>query len=190
MREIDYYNEFSEKFSNLLRSYLDDRFEIAYSQNKSLDSMIVEVCSFLDVSIPFSNEYIPKLKLDILFGIKHSGRVHFILIEAKYLTQLSLKDYSQLTGYLQVAKNIGTGLLLLIVKGTSPNKISTDFGEILKLNKLPMNWRVTVRDEKYNFKTGIMTYVPGNGINWIETKKANGISGFENLVDIITKDFQ
>ena len=164
--------------------------EIAYSQNKSLDSMIAEVCDLLKVSNPFPDEYIPKLKLDILLGIKLVNKIHFILVEAKYLTQLSLKDYSQLTGYFQVAKNIGTGLLLLIVKGTSPNKLSSDFGEILKLNKLPMDWKVTVKNSEYDFKTGILTYLPGNGINWIETNNINGISDFKQLVQIIKDDFQ
>ncbi len=190
MKEIEFYEEFADKFTKYLQGYLDDSFEIVHSQNKSLDSMIAEVCSSLEVSNPFLNEYIPKLKLDILFGIKRADKVHFVLIEAKYLTQLSLKDYSQLTGYLQVAKNIGTGLLLLIVKGTSPNKLSSDFGEILKLNKLPMDWKVTVKDSEYDFKTGILTYLPGNGINWIKTSNVNGISDFEQLVEIITGDFQ
>ena len=190
MREIDFYNEFAKKFIRYLKSYLNDSFQIAYSQNKSLDSMIVEVCDFFGVANPFPDEYIPKLKFDILFGIKKGEKIHFVLVEAKYLTQLSLKDYSQLTGYLQVAKNIGTGLLLLIVKGTSPNKLSSDFGEILKLNKLPMNWKVTIQDDEFDFKTGILTYLPGNGINWIKTENVNGISNFEQLVKIITYDFQ
>lgn len=189
MKEIDFYNEFAEKFIKYLQGYLDESFEISYSQNKSLDSMISEVCNLFGVANPFPNEYIPKLKLDILFGIKQGERIHFVLVEAKYLTQLSLKDYSQLTGYLQVAKNIGTGLLLLIVKGTSPNKLSSDFGEILKLNKLPMDWKVTVQNNEFDFKTGILTYLPGNGINWIKTKNVNGISDFEQLVKIITDDF-
>jgi len=169
MKEIDFYEEFAQKFIKYLKGYLDDTYEIVYSQNKSLDSMINEVCDSFDIANPFPNQYIPKLKLDILFGIKNKGRLHFILVEAKYLTQLSLKDYSQLTGYLQVAKNIGTGLLLLIVKGTSPSKLSSDFGEIIKLNKLPMDWEMNVKGEKYSFKSGILTYLPGNGINWIDT---------------------
>lgn len=190
MKEIDFYKEFADKFIKYLKSYLDDSIEIAYSHNKSLDSMIAEVCDFLGLSNPFPNEYIPKLKLDILFGIKQANKVQFILVEAKYLTQLSLKDYSQLIGYLQVAKNIGTGLLLLIIKGNSPSKLSSDFGEILKLNKLPMDWKVTVNNNGFDFKTGILTYLPGNGINWINTDHVNGISNFEELVDIIKNDIQ
>ena len=40
MKEIDFYEEFANKFIKYLQGYLDDSFEIAYSQNKSLDSMI------------------------------------------------------------------------------------------------------------------------------------------------------
>ena len=189
MKEIDFYEEFAEKFKKYLSGYLNEEFEIAYSHNKSLDSMINEVCDNFELPAPFPNEYIPKLKLDILFGIKKYDKVHFILVETKYLTQLSLKDYSQLSGYLQVAKNIGIGLLLLIVKGTSPNKLSSDFGEILNLNKLPMDWKVVIKSKEFKFKSGILTYQPGNGINWIDTNNVNGISDFDELVEIINKDF-
>jgi len=139
MKEIDFYVEFSEKFIQYLRSYINEDFEIAYSVNKSLDSMINEVSNKLNTAIDFENDYIPKLKLDILFAIRKNEKVHLILFEAKYLRQLSLKDYSQLSGYLQVAKNISTGILLLIVKGSSPNKLSNDFNEIVQLKKLPMD---------------------------------------------------
>jgi hypothetical protein len=110
--------------------------------------------------------------------------VKLILIEAKYLNQLSLKDYSQLVGYLQVAKNISLGLLLLIQKGHSSNKLSNDFQEIVSLKKLPMDWILNLKsvEEMFHFKTGIISYIPGNGVDWINTKELNGISSFEELV--------
>jgi len=187
MKEIDFYVEFSEKFIKYLRGYINQDFEIAYSVNKSLDSMISEVSDKLSARIEFENEYIPKLKLDILFAVKKNDKVHLILFEAKYLKQLSLKDYSQLSGYLQVAKNISTGILLLIVKGSSPNKLSNDFNEIVKLKKLPMDWTQVVSNNKYLFQTGIMTFQPGNGIDWIDSKMVNGISDYEELAIIIEK---
>lgn len=187
MKEIDFYNEFSDKFTKYLSTYLGSEIEIAFSSNKSLDSMIAQLSNELGEKIHFENEYIPKLKLDILFGIKKGNKVHLILFEAKYLKQLSLKDYSQLSGYLQVAKNISTGILLLIVKGSSPNKLSNDFNEIVQLRKLPMDWTQIVSDNSYPFKTGIITYQPGNGINWVDTKAVNGISTFEELAHIIEK---
>jgi len=187
MKETDFYVEFSEKLKKYLRSYVNQDLEIAYSVNKSLDLMINEVSDKLSATIEFENEYIPKLKLDILFAIKRADKVHLILFEAKYLKQLSLKDYSQLCGYLQVAKNISTGILLLIVNGFSPNKLSNDFNEILQLKKLPMNWTQTVSNNEYLFQTGIMTFQPGNGIDWIDSKMINGISDYEELSYIIEK---
>ncbi|UAB83171.1 hypothetical protein INR75_13320 [Zunongwangia sp. SCSIO 43204] len=187
MKEIDFYEEFSEKFIKYLRGYIESNIEIAYSVNKSLDLMIKEVSTKLNTEISFENEYIPKLKLDILFAIRKENKTHLILFEVKYLRQLSLKDYSQLSGYLQVAKNINTGILLLVVKGSSPNKLSNDFNEIIKLKKLPMDWVQTINDKQYPYKTGIISFQPGNGINWIDSKVINGISNFEELASIIKK---
>jgi hypothetical protein len=188
MKEIDFYQEFSERFTKYLASYLPDKCEIAFSHNKSLDNMIAEVEQSLNCSTNFIDGYIPKLKLDVLFGVKLNSKIHLILIEAKYLKQLALKDYSQLSGYLQVAKGISTGLLLLVVKGKSPNRLSNDFNEIIQLNNLPMDWMQSDKDSNHKFQTGILTYVPGNGINWIETELQGGISNFKQLADKIIKD--
>ena len=138
-----------------------------------------------NVIISADGTYIPKLKLDICFAIiNKTDNVKLILIEAKYLNQLSLKDYSQLVGYLQVAKNISLGLLLLIQKGHSSNKLSNDFQEIVSLKKLPMDWILNLKSigEEHHFKTGIISYIPSNGIDWVNTKELYGISSFEELV--------
>lgn len=191
MKEIDFYNEFSQKFIKYLRGYIiDTNTSIAYSANKTLDKMIDEISSKLDARITFNDEYIPKLKLDILFGIKRQNKVHLILFEAKYLRQLSLKDYSQLSGYLQVAKNIKTGILLLIIKGDSPNKLSNDFNEIIKLDKLPMDWTQIIVDNSFKYRTGILTYQPNNGIDWIDTSKIGGISTFNELYRVIETEIK
>ncbi len=134
--------------------------------------------------------YIPKLKVDIVFSIIcPNKKVRLVLIEAKYLKQLSLKDYSQLVGYLQVAKSIDLGLLLLIQKQMSPNKLSNDFQEIVRLKKLPMDWFIDMKkiNEQYNFKTGIINYLPSGGIDWINTAEINGISSFKELVEILKR---
>lgn len=192
MKEIDFYNEFSIRLSSYLESYLSEDIRFAYSYNKSLDSMIDELSNKLDIAVDFNGEYVPKLKLDILFGFRKNDSTSLVLFEAKYLKQLALKDYSQLTGYLQVAKNIKIGISLLIVKGTSPNKLSNDFNEIIQLNNLPMEWtqEQTIDSRKNSFITGIMYYQPNNGINWIETKKLNGISSFEDFAREIEKTLE
>jgi hypothetical protein len=191
MKEISYYEEFSKKFSRYLETYLGNAFKIYYSCNNNLDILIKDLEVQSNTNIRHKNSYIPKLKVDIVFAICSNKSSKLILIEAKYLPQLSLKDYSQLTGYLQVAKNIELGLLLLIQKGNTINKLSTDFQEILRLKKLPMDWLVDLKqlDEKYNFKTGIISYVPNNGIDWVDSKEIHGISSFEALAEIIKANF-
>ena len=185
MSEIAFYKEFSEKFSNYLLSYLGEGYSIYFSYNKNLDRMVEELEELANIPIKIKNDYIPRLKLDICFAVIDKNKnAKMILVEAKYLNQLSLKDYSQLVGYLHVAKSINLGLLLLIQKDYSPNKLSNDFKEIVSLKKLPMDWIINLKaiNEEYCYKTGIINYIPNNGIDWINTKELNGISSFDELV--------
>lgn len=191
LNEISYYEEFSKKFSQYINSYLGDNYSIFYSCNKTLDFIISDLENQSGISIKEQGSYIPKLKVDIVFSIINSDKkVRLMLIEAKYLSQLSLKDYSQLVGYLQVAKTIDLGLLLLIQKGMSANKLSNDFQEIIRLKKLPMDWFIDMKKitKKYSFKTGIINYLPIGGIDWIDTADINGISSFEELAEIIKSE--
>ena len=186
--EISYYEEFSKKFSQYLNTYLGENYSVFYSCNKTLDFIVSDLENQSGITIKEEGTYIPKLKVDIVFSIINSDKkVRLILIEAKYLSQLSLKDYSQLVGYLQVAKTIDLGLLLLIQKGMSPNKLSNDFQEIVRLKKLPMDWFIYMKiiNEQYNFKTGIINYLPAGGIDWIDTADINGISAVEELADML-----
>jgi hypothetical protein len=190
MNEVSYYDEFSAKFSSYLKSYLPQNYSVYYACNNTLNNIISDLEQLSGLKINDNDTYIPKLKVDIVFLISGPNtKPKLILIEAKYLYQLSLKDYSQLVGYLQVAKSIDLGLLLLIQKGLSINRLSGDFQEIVRLKKLPMNWVLNLQksNEIYQFKTGIINYTPGNGIDWIETKELNGISSFDELVMILTE---
>jgi len=186
--EISYYEEFSIKFTQYLNTYLGDNYNVYYSCNKRLDFIVSDLENLSGIVIKDQGTYIPKLKVDIVFAIcSPSKKFRLILIEAKYLNQLSLKDYSQLVGYLQVAKTIDLGLLLLVQKGMSSNKLSNDFQEIVRLRKLPMDWFIDMKkiNEQYNFKTGIINYLPAGVIDWIDTKDINGISSFEELAKIL-----
>lgn len=186
--EISYYEEFSKKFSQYLISYLGVDYGVFYACNKTLDFILSDLEKQSCIAIKAKETYIPKLKVDIVFSIINPDKkVRLILVEAKYLNQLSLKDYSQLVGYLQVAKTIDLGLLLLIQKGMSPNKLSNDFQEIVRLKKLPMDWYIDMKkiNEQYNFKTGIINYIPAGGIDWVDTADVNGISSFEELAEIL-----
>lgn len=188
MNEISHYESFSIKFKQYLDAYLDTAYISYFSCNNTLDILVKDLETQSGYKIRPDNTYIPKLKVDIVFVI--CGKDNFsklILIEAKLLNQLTLKDYSQLVGYLQVAKSIGIGLLLLIQKNTSKNNLSNDFNEIIKLKKLPMSWQIELNSiaQKHIFKTGLISYIPNNNIDWINTKDINGISSFEELCNMI-----
>lgn len=188
LNEVSFYEEFSKKFTQYLSSYLGNNFKIFYDYNNTLDNLVSNLEKSCGIKIKPDNVYIPKLKLDIVFAIHgNNQKPRLILIEAKYLHQLSLKDYSQLVGYLQVAKTIDLGLLLLIQKGASSNKLSNDFQEIVRLKKLPMDWIMDLQqfNETHNFKTGIISFVPNNGIDWLDTKEINGISSFEEFAALL-----
>ena len=189
MNEISYYQEFSQKFSHYLISYLDNSFQIYFSCNQTLDRIIEDLEKQSGQQLVSEETYIPKLKVDIVFAIcGNNKKPRLLLIEAKYLNQLSLKDYSQLVGYLQVAKSIDLGILLLIQKDLSINKLSGDFQEIVRLKKLPMDWVINLRalNEHYEFRTGIINYTPGDGIDWFDTSDINGISSFTEIAAICT----
>lgn len=187
MNEVDFYQEFAEKFTKNIQAHLPPDTNVYFSTNATLDKLVHDISTQAGIEIPFNQEYIPKLKLDVVFGIVSGTKCKLILVEAKYLSKLSLKDYSQLTGYLLVAKEIEIGLLLLVTKDYSHSKLSNDFNEIVSLGKLPMNWEMEIKDEmeSFAFKTGIVYYQPGNGIDWVDTKKYNGISSFTELAKLV-----
>lgn len=189
MKEIDFYPEICKKFKDYLTSYFPSGTEISYSYNKSLPQLIEEIEQELGLKSKLSEKYVPKLKLDVLFGIKlvNSNDIAFILLEVKHLTQLGLSEYSQLIGYLQVAKDIKFGVLFIVLKPKSTSPISNDFHEIIRTNNLPMEWKVLFNKNKdtRDFKTGISYYVPNNGIEWVDTNELNGISSFDELAKLL-----
>ncbi|WP_288637709.1 MULTISPECIES: hypothetical protein [Sphingobacterium] len=50
-----------------------------------------------------------------------------------------------------------------------------------------MDWFIDMKkiNEQYNFKTGIINYLPAGGIDWIDTTDINGISSFEELTELL-----
>jgi hypothetical protein len=46
-----------------------------------------------------------------------------------------------------------------------------------------MDWILSLKSigEEHHFKTGIISYIPSNGIDWLNTRELNGISSFEEL---------
>ena len=115
MSEISYYNGISTKFKSILECHLPEGSKVAFSYNQPLPRMIEELERETKCQTVFNGTYVPNLQLDILLGIKlpRARTLDLVLIEVKYLYNLSLTHFSQLAGYLQVAKFIRTGLLLL-----------------------------------------------------------------------------
>lgn len=187
-REIDFYVEFSEKFKKNLLGHLGAGFMIEYSVNQSFDRIIIDLERLSGLRLAEDAEYVPKLKLDIVFLIYGKGKVpKLLLIEAKYLKQLSLINYSQLVGYLQVAKCMSLGLLVLIQKEYTSSKLSDDFQEIANLRKLPMDWIAELKGfgKRYSFRTGIVTYIPKGTIEWIDSHPSFGLSSYRELSEAI-----
>jgi hypothetical protein len=188
MKEIDFYPEVSEKFRKYLLAYLPENSRIEFACNKTLPQMIAEIEGKFGYQSPLSGKYVPELKLDILFGIQIPDKeLCFILFEVKYLDNLPLASFSQLVGYLQVAKVINFGLLLLVIKKPTSNMLSTDFADIILMKKLPMKWSLILDElldtQQHKFETGICIYVPNNGIEWKDTSELGGISSFEDLAN-------
>ncbi len=188
--ETKFYPEICVKFSEHLKGILPPGCTFAYSQNNFLPNMIREIEGVLKGKTAFSGEYIPNLKLDILFGVrKKSGPINLFLLEVKYDKSLKLANFSQLAGYLQVAQHIGAGLLFLVAKDHRAESLSNEFSDILKMNSLPMEWTAVLKrindDESHDFRIGICRYFPQNGLDWINTKASRGISSFDELLDHI-----
>ena len=69
LNEISYYEEFSNKFSHYLDTYLGDNYNVFYSCNKTLDFIVSDLENKSGITIKEEGTYIPKLKVDIVFSI-------------------------------------------------------------------------------------------------------------------------
>ncbi len=185
--EIAYYPEVCEKLGKYLDDCFDGLHKFSDSQNKQLDMMIAEIHNKL--GLPRSAVFYPPLKTDIAFGIEFPGGVVSpLLFEVKRGNNLTLMDYSQLVGYLQVAKHIKVGILMLVNLGRDASQLSSDFKHLIDIQQLTFDWSVTssTTGEMNNFRTGICVYTPGNGIDWIDSGHNNGISSWETLRECLT----
>ena len=166
-------------------------FSIAFGQNGELPKVISGICSQLSIENFFNSVYIPKLKIDIVIAIKSNKtqKCEFILLEVKYSDTLTLQDYSQLTGYLQVAKFVELGLLCLVAKPGKLSSLSNDFSDFIKTKSLPMSWKMILdkltENEQYKFHTGICSYVPGNGLDWIDCSVTGGFATIATFTEKI-----
>jgi hypothetical protein len=185
--EIAYYPEICLKMEKHLKDIFGTDYGIAYSINKSLSEMVNEIYSILGVAR--GQTYYPSLKTDVVFGIKlPSGDVSLILFEIKRGKTLGLMNFSQLVGYLQVAKHIKVGVLLLVNEGTvSASPLSSDFSSIIDVGQLPTDWQVWILQtgESLKFRAGICMYTPSGSVDWMDSSGCNGISSWESLKESI-----
>ena len=186
MKEIDFYPDIARKFKqNIISKY--PNLDVAFSYNKELPQMVNEVENTLSFESCCKGAFVPKLKLDILFAIRNqlNNKSKLILFEVKYAKDLSLSNYSQLLGYLQIAKKIDTGVLFLVNKGgRSTNGFSNDFTEIVQANVLPMNWSVTECNDctERHFQTAICQWYQGGRLMWTDASLLRGLSSIDELL--------
>lgn len=188
--EIDFYPEISEKIKRELSYFLGDNYSLATSFNKLLPLMVEEIEEELSVKSELSECYIPRLKLDILLGVKNETKktIVLVLLEVKYKQNLSLIDFSQLTGYLNVAQSIPIGILLLVRKRNGMSPISDDLSEIIEMGLLPLDCRLCIEGKgEFQLNYGFCFFVPSNGITWKDTDRLGGISNFESLASKVKR---
>lgn len=188
-KETDFYPEVCEKLAKYLSTYLGHEY-FAFSMNGNLANLVFQIHEKLGV--PLSQTYFPELKVDILFGIKlGETKISFCLVEVKKGSSLTLIHFSQLVGYMQVAKHVKVGLLLLVNDGSGTSPLSSDFSTIIDTGNLPADWKTVLRrtGESFSFKAGICTYLVNNGIEWISSESCYGISDWKTLIKSLTSDF-
>lgn len=195
MREEAFYTKIISRLEKDLEC-LPKGYKAAWSHNKSLPSMIEEIESKLKGKTLFRNDHVPRLKIDILMGIKsaRTDKIALTLFEVKLSNNLALKDFSQLAGYLQVAKKIQAGILLLIRKSAHTSGLSNDFSDILHVNNLPMWWQTVLKISRkttsYYFKTGVCLYTQNDGIDWYPTERLGGFGNYDDFVRFIVKELR
>ena len=186
MNEISFYPGICDYFERQLKLALPN-VKIASAIDGTLNNLICQTSTKLQLSSTFSNQYIPKLKVDILFHFAQDGEETLLLFEVKYSESLKLMNYSQLLGYLHVAKIIETGILLLVPKPDTRSILSNDFDEILQMNSLPLKVKLT--DDRVGgvdmsrISTGITEFSVGGTPAWYGSGAPEGIGSMEALAD-------
>lgn len=191
MQESDFYQEIADKLMHEIGYALPMADEplacvVHNRQYPSLTEMVGQIESVLGAPSGFNKEYVPRLRVDLVAGFKKQGRTSLCLFEVKYADSLNLMDFSQLIGYMNVAKHIKAGVLLLVQKSAGKAMLSNDFSSILDLGNAPLNVRSVIKSAaktpEFSFNIGILKLVPDNGFEWCNTEKHCGISNFDDLV--------
>jgi|DEB19_MinimDraft_3_1074340.scaffolds.fasta_scaffold98430_1 hypothetical protein len=194
-REIDFYGEVIDRFTSHIEEFLPSNFELVGLHNQlplcgDFGSMIKVLEK--QFSIKIENHYFPRLKIDALLASKdQENRIRMIMIEVKYGNPLRLIDYSQLIGYLQIAK-VCIGGALVLVADKKMETISTDFLKVIELRQVDLAWRVSHPhdDHGYKFKAGLALCDIGNGTHLLDTKNSFGIAEWSEFADLLVNSDQ
>lgn len=188
--ERSHYNALGSIFEIEVRSSLGSDWSVSCVNNtgpSNLRDQVNQICRQL--GLPLSGNLFPAILTDVVLGATNGdGKLRLAMIEVKGPAKsVGLVDYSQMVGYLQVARRIEVGALLLIEQGAIPSPVSGDLKKLINSGRLLVNWRVssTAFEEHRNFNAGICSYVPGGFIDWIDLKSMSGISGWTDLANAI-----
>jgi hypothetical protein len=183
MKETDYYPFIYLQFEK----YLIEEFGSKYRFSKSIGSKLLNKMFDelqCDLSISLTDQYVPPLETDLAIGFKdESSNSGVFLLEVKKSKPLSLKDYSQLVGYIQTARVIKIGLLVLVNDSAGISPLSTDFQSLIANGQVSFNWSSIDKSTGHftNYVTGICVYSPGGRIEWVNTGRLSGISSWNDL---------
>lgn len=185
LKEIDFYQEISEIVAELLEIHLPPTHRVAYTHNqrdtKTLNTMVRDLERQL--GLEHSDHYWPDLSVDALVGVSSpEAKVQYIVLEIKYQNAVSLMEFSQLVGYLQVGRHVQFGLLISVVQ-PGKSAISGAFKREVSSGALPMSWRMIDRSNERSsqFDSGIVTYPIGGQARFVDSSASMGISSPEAL---------
>jgi hypothetical protein len=194
-REIDFYGEVIDRFKSHIEEFLPSNLELVGLHNQlPLCGDFGGMMRVLEkrFSVNLRNHYFPRLKIDALLASKdQENRIRMIMIEVKYGNPLRLIDYSQLIGYLQIAK-VCIGGALVLVADKKIETISTDFLKVIELRQVDLAWRVSQPhdDHVYEFKAGLALCDIGNGTHLLDTRNNFGIAEWSEFADLLVHSDQ
>jgi hypothetical protein len=188
--ERSHYDALCSVFEVEVRSGLGDGWSVCCVNNTgptNLRDQVDQICR--ELGLPLSGKLFPMILTDVVLGATNGdGKLRLAMIEVKGPAKsVGLVDYSQLVGYLQVARLIEVGSLLLIEQGAIPSPVSGDLKKLINSDRLLVYWRISslMIEEHQNFNTGICSYVPGGFVDWIDLTSMRGISSWTDFANAI-----
>jgi len=186
-KEVDHYDEIGDLFLQSITSVLPQGWGCAVVNNTkspNLRGQIDNLCEQL--SLEKIGHQFPIVLPDIVLGVRDpAGHLRLVMVEVKGpSSSVGLTDYSQMFGYLHSAQLLGIGLLLLIEEKNIPSPTSSDLQRVIDGGWLPAHWKFESisSGEKFEYRTGIVSYLPGGSLKWTDLALVGGISNWQSFV--------